>query len=304
MKQQDNIIITCASSGASLTPSMSPYLPITPQEIVDQSVDAAKAGAAVLHLHVRNPADGSPTRDLGIWQEVVPEIRKRCDAIINMSASLGQSAEERVEASLQLRPEIATVIVGSMNYGRFNKAKYYGDPSTFKHQWERDLFGPGSYEVVTNNTFAKIARMIDILADADIAMEFEMYDVGHLYILDHHLSKRDLKRPIIIQFLTGILGGIPSDIEHLLHLKQTSIRLFGEDCELFTHGTGPGNIKAAAYGAMMGTNVRIGQEDNLIERPGVLFKSNAEQVEKLRRIMFELSIEPASVAEARGRLGV
>lgn len=304
MKQNDSTIITCATSGASLTPSMSPYLPITPQEIVQQSVEASAAGAAVLHLHVRNPEDGSPTRDLGIWEEVVPEIRKRCDAIINMSASLGQTAEERLEASLRLRPEIATVIVGSMNYGRFNKAKYYGDTSTFKHQWERELFGPGSYEVVTNNTFAKIARMIDILVDADIAIEFEMYDVGHLYILEHHLSKRDIKRPVIIQFLTGILGGIPSDIEHLLHLKQTSISLFGGDCVLFTHGTGPGNIKAAAYGAMMGTNVRIGQEDNLIERPGKLFKSNAEQVDKIRRIMSELNIETATVTEARQRLGV
>jgi uncharacterized protein (DUF849 family) len=205
---------------------------------------------------------------------------------------------------MELRPEIATVIVGSMNYGRFKKAQDQG-VSEFQHDWEREFYGPNSYGLVTQNTFAKIDRMMDILIEQDILMEFECYDVGHLYILDYHLSrKQGVKRPIILQFLTGILGGIPSSIEHLLHMKQTAERLFGDGMELFIHGTGTQNMKAAAYGGMMGTNIRVGQEDNVTERPGKLFQSNAEQVRKIRRIFEEFDIGIATAKEARQRLGL
>jgi 3,5-dioxohexanoate:acetyl-CoA acetone transferase len=146
--------------------------------------------------------------------------------------------------------------------------------------------------------------MIDILIDNDIAIEFECYDVGHLYILDHHLQKKKLKGPLIVQSLTGILGGIPSDIDHLLHLKRTSERLFGDDVILFTHGTGPNNMRAAAYGGLLGTNIRVGQEDNVTERPGRLFKSNAEQIEKIKRILDEFDIGVMTAADARQRLGL
>ena len=299
------VIVTCAATGAGLTPSMSPYLPITPDQIAEQAIAAAKAGAAVLHLHARNPEDGRPTNDVEVWKQFVPRIRDSCDAVINMSASLGATAEDRAQAVVALRPEIATVIVGSMNYGRFKKAQDLG-MTEFKYDWERELLtGEGAYSVVTQNTFAKIGRLIEILVDNDIAIEFECYDVGHLYILEHHLDKiKGVKRPLIIQFLTGILGGIPSHIEHLLHMKHTAERLFGPDIELFTHGTGPQNMRAAAYGAMMGTNIRVGQEDNLLERKGVLFKSNAEQIEKITRILNEFAIETATPAQARKRLGV
>ena len=165
-----------------------------------------------------------------------------------MSASLGATAEERLDAVLKLKPDIATVIVGSMNYGLFRKAENQGI-SEFKLDWEKEAFGPKSYEIVTNNSFAKIAKMMDMLEDAGIAAEFEVYDVGHLYVLEHHLRKRNLKKPLIVQFLTGILGGSPSEIDHLLHLKRTAERLFGPDLSLFTHGTGLDNIKTAAYGA-------------------------------------------------------
>jgi len=159
--------------------------------------------------------------------------------------------------------------------------------------------------IVTNNNFAKIARMIDMLVDMDVAMEFEAYDVGHLYVLEHHLNRRpDIKRPIILQFLTGILGGIPSEIDHLLHLKRTSERLFGKDVQLFTHGTGTGNIKAAVQGALMGTHIRVGQEDNLFDVGHVPFKSNAAQVEKVKRILSEFGIEFANPTEARKILGL
>lgn len=298
-------IITCAVTGAGLTPSMSPYLPITPAQIAEQSIAAAKAGAAILHLHARNPEDGRPTNDTAVWEQFIPQIRENCDAIINMSASFGATAEERVSAVLAMRPDIATVIVGSMNYGRFKKATDLGADS-FKYDWEKEfLLGEGAYSVVTQNTFAKIGKMIEILVDNDIGIEFECYDVGHLYILEYHLNKiKGVKRPLIVQFLTGILGGIPSDIEHLLHLKQTAERLFGKDMALFIHGTGPQNMRAATAGGLLGTHVRIGQEDNVQERPGVLFKSNVEQVEKIKRILEEFDIGIATTADARRLLGL
>lgn len=297
-------IITCAVTGSGLTPSMSPYLPITPDQIASEAIAAVAAGAAIVHLHARNPEDGSPTNDLAVWEQFIPRIQAESPGIVNMSASRGNTAEERLEAVLKLRPEIATVIVGSMNYARFKKAQDQGI-TEFKYDWERELLtGEASHNVVTNNTFAKIGRMIDILIDQDIAMEFECYDVGHLYILDHHLKGKNVRRPFIVQFLTGILGGIPSDIDHLLHMKRSAERLFGADCQLFVHGTGPNNMRAAAYGGLMGTHIRVGQEDNLIERPGHLYKSNAEQVSKIGRILDELNIEIAGPDEARSVLGL
>jgi 3,5-dioxohexanoate:acetyl-CoA acetone transferase len=303
MSARQTVMITCAATGSTLSPSMSPHLPVTPEEIATQSIDAAKAGAAIIHLHARDPKDGRPTNDPEVWRQFIPRIRENCDAIINMSASMGNTAEDRVDAVLKLRPDIATVIVGSMNYGRFKKAIDQG-VTTFKHDWEKEFYGPASHSIVTQNTFAKIDRMIDILIDNDIAIEFECYDVGHLYILDHHLQKKKLKGPLIVQFLTGILGGIPSDIDHLLHLKRTSERLFGDDVILFTHGTGPNNMRAAAYGGLLGTNIRVGQEDNVTERPGRLFKSNAEQIEKIKRILDEFDIGVMTAADARQRLGL
>jgi uncharacterized protein (DUF849 family) len=278
---------------------------VSPAEIAEQSIDAAKAGAAIVHLHARN-LDGSPTNDPAVWHEFTPTIRKNSDVIINFSASLGPTAEKRLEAVVTERPEIATVIVGSMNYGLFRKGINQGmKPEDFKLTWEKEAFGPRAYEIVTDNNFAKIARMIDMLVDLDIAMEFEAYDVGHLYIVEHHLNRKpNIKRPIILQFLTGILGGITSEIDHLVHLKRTSERLFGGDVQLFTHGTGTGNIKAAVQGALMGTHIRVGQEDNLFDIGHVPFKSNAAQVEKVKRILGEFGIEFATPAEARQILGL
>lgn len=304
MSETNTRIITCAVTGSGLTPSMSPYLPITPSEIVEQAAEAAQAGAAILHLHARNPEDGRPTNDIAIWREIVPALKARTNAIINMSASLGSTAEDRLSGVLDVRPDVATVIVGSMNYGIFRKAEAL-KATEFKYDWEREyFFGGRSYEIVTQNTYAKIARMIDILVDQDIGIEFECYDVGDIYAVEYHVNRvGGLKRPLYVQFLTGILGGIQSNIEHLLHMKQTAEKLFGKDCHLATHGTGPDNMRAACYGALMGTHVRIGQEDNVQERPGVLFKSNAEQVRKIARLMDEFALTPSPVAEARATLG-
>jgi uncharacterized protein (DUF849 family) len=269
-------IITAAITGASLSPSMSPYLPITPDQIAQQSIDAARAGAAIVHLHARNN-DGSPTNDPAVWHAFTPKIRESSD-----------------------------VIVGSMNYGLFRKMENQRTkPEDFKFAWEQEAFSEKAYEIVTNNNFAKIARMIDMLVEMEIAMEFEAYDVGHLYILEHHLNRKpNVKRPVILQFLTGILGGISSEIDHLLYMKRTSERLFGDGVELFTHGTGTGNIRAAVQGALMGTHLRVGQEDNLFDVGHVPFKSNAAQVEKVKRILGEFGIEIASPTEAREILGL
>lgn len=295
-------IITCAVTGASLTPSMSPHLPVTPEQIVDQAVEAAGAGAAILHLHARE-RDGRPTNDTAVWREIVPEIRARSDAIVNMSASLGPTAEDRLSAVLELRPEIATVILGSINYGLFRKAQDQG-VTELRLDWEKQAFGPAAYDIVTDNSFARIDRMLEILLDNDIGIEFECYDVGQLYILEHHLQRHAVKRPIILQFLTGILGGIPSDVEHLAHLTTTARRLFGAEAELFIHGTGTRNMRAATTGGLLGTHIRIGQEDNLVERPGVLFESNAAQVRKIAAIFDALSIPVAGVDEARALLAL
>ncbi|MBW8636340.1 3-keto-5-aminohexanoate cleavage protein [Hoeflea sp. WL0058] len=293
----EKTIITCAATGASLTPSMSPYLPISPEEISTQSVAASKAGAAIIHLHARNP-DGTPTNDTEVWREIVSGIRDNCDSLINMSASLGKTSKERLSAVVELRPDLATVIVGSMNYGLFRKAENQG-VSEFESEWEKEAFGPSSYEIVTDNNFAKIGEMLDILIAEDIAIEFECYDVGHLYILDYHLSKKNVKRPIIVQFLTGILGGIASHPQHLVHMKTTAEQLFGSELKLFIHGTGMANIRTATAGGLLGTHIRIGQEDNLFDKPGVPFESNAAQVERMRLIFDALNIEVANATEAR-----
>jgi uncharacterized protein (DUF849 family) len=280
---------------------MSPHLPVTPEQIVEESLAAAQAGATIVHLHARRPEDGQPTNDYEYWEQFIPEIRSRSDVIINMSTGGGATAEKRVDAALRLRPDIATVVVSSMNYGLFKKAEGF---SSFQHDWEKTRYGEAAYDVITQNSFAKIDRMIDLLIDHDILIEFECYDVGHLYVLDYHLAKKKIRRPLVVQFLTGILGGIPTEVDHLVHMRVTAERLFGKDVELFTHGTLRNNIMAATCGGMMGTNVRVGQEDNLFERPGVPYKSNADQVRKIRRIFDELGVEVASLAEARKRLGL
>ena len=297
----EKIIITVASTGSSLSPSMSDALPYLPEDIARQSIDAVKAGAAIVHLHARDPATGRPTNDCAVWSAMIGEIRAGSDALINMSASLGSAPEDRLSAVLMLRPDYATVIVGSMNYGLFRKVENQ-KATAFAHDWEKELYGPSSYEIVTNNSFKKIDRMIEILIDNDIGIEFECYDVGHLYILDYHLSRRTVRSPIVVQFLTGILGGIGSDVDHLLHMKRTAERLFGRDLRLFIHGTGTRNLRTAMSGALMGTHIRVGQEDSLIDMAGKKFASNAEQVQRVRQALEMLNYQIANADEARSIL--
>jgi uncharacterized protein (DUF849 family) len=293
-------IITCAITGATLSPSMSPYLPYTPDQIVQQAIDAAHAGAAIIHLHARRPADGCPTNDPNVWMQYLPRVKAGCDAIINMSTGGGGTPEERLKPVLTAQPEMATINVSSMTYGMFKKAEGF---SNWKFDWEKDFYGPKSYSVIAENKISDVDRMIDLLSDKGIAIEFECYDVGHIYVLAYLIEKKKFNRPYMLQFITGILGGSPSDIEHLLHMKRSAEQVLGHEFELCMQGTKGNNMQTATYAGMLGANARVGQEDNLFDARGLPYKSNAEQVTKLRRIFDELSIDIATSEEARKRLG-
>lgn len=297
-------IITCSVTGSSFSPSMSPYLPYTPDDIVQQGIDAAHAGAAILHLHARRPEDGRPTADPKVWMQYLPRLKEGCDAIINMTTGGVGTVEERLAAITLARPEMATIIVGSMTYGLFKKAEGFKD---WKFDWEKEFFGPKAYERVPVRTIADVDRMIDVLTDQGVTIEFECYDLGHLYILTYLLEKKKFDRPFMLQFITGILGGSPSDIEHLLHLKRSADEALHDlgynDYELCLQGTQRNNMQTATFSAMLGCNVRVGQEDNLFDARGVPYKSNAEQVCKIRSIFDELQIDVASAEDARKRLG-
>ncbi len=300
MSEKRSTIITCAITGATLSPSMSPYLPYTPDQIVEQAIDAAKAGAAIVHLHARRPEDGKPTSDLGVWMQYLPRIKAGCDAIINMSTGGAGTVEERLGSALKAHPEMATINVASMSYGLFKKAEGF---STWKFEWEKEYYGPKAYERVPVRTIADVNRMIDLLTDQGITIEFECYDVGHIYVLAYLLEKKKFSRPFMLQFITGILGGSPSEVEHLLHMKRSAEQALGTNYELCLQGTKKNNMQTAVYAGMWGHNARVGQEDNLFDSRGVPYKSNAEQVTKLRRIFEELYIDIATPEEARKRLG-
>jgi uncharacterized protein (DUF849 family) len=300
MTQSRKSIITCAITGATLSPSMSPYLPYTSDQIVQQAIDAAHVGAAIVHLHARRPEDGRPTSDFSVWMQYLPRIKAGCDAIINMSTGGAGIVEERLASTLGAQPEMATINVSSMTYGLFKKAEGF---TNWKFDWEKELYGPKSYQRVAERKISDVDRMIDLLTEKGITIEFECYDVGHIYVLAYLIEKKKFNRPYMLQFITGILGGSPSDIEHLLHMKRSAEQVLGYDYELCLQGTQRNNMQTATYAGMLRANVRVGQEDNLFDARGVPYKSNAEQVSKIRRIFDELSIEIATPEEARKRLG-
>jgi uncharacterized protein (DUF849 family) len=297
-----NVIITCAVNGGTLSPSFSPYIPLTVEDTVNQAIAASKAGAAVIHLHARRPEDGRPTADLGIWKEILSGVKAGCDSVINMTTggAPGMTPEERLGPVLAMSPEMATINVGSMNYGLFKKSEGITE---WKYEWEKEFFGPRAHGLVADNKFNDVDRMIDLVNERDIAIEFECFDVGHIYIVAHHFKKKNFKRKFLLQFITGILGGIPSDFEHLLHMKRSADDAFGPDYELCIQGTQMANIRSGVLAGLVGANIRIGLEDNVADKPGKLFTSNEEQVSKIVRIMNELNIGIAGPEEARKRLG-
>ena len=301
MARNGKVIITCAVTGAIHTPTMSPHLPLTPDEIAAQAIGAAEAGASILHLHARDPEDGRPTPDPGVFMQFLPRIKQNTDAVINVTTGggLGMTVEERLAAALVAKPEVASLNMGSMNFGIFPAADRFSD---WKHDWEEPYLR-GTDDFIFRNTFRDIERILQELGEAHgTRFEFECYDVGHLYNLAHFLDRGLVKPPMLVQTIFGILGGIGPDKENLLFMKQTADRLFGDDYEWSILGAGRHQMSLCTMGAMMGGNVRVGLEDSLFAGKGRLAASNAEQVAKIRRIVEELSLEVASPAEARARL--
>lgn len=291
-------IISCAVTGAVHTPSMSPHLPITPDQIASQAIEAAEAGASILHLHARNPENGRPSPDPDIFMQFLPRIKQSTDAVVNISTggSWIMSLEERLAAAELASPELASLNMGSMNFGMYPMLNRYKE---FQHSWERDLL-EGSRETIFRNTFADIENILERLGKGHgTKFEFECYDTGHLYTLAHFLDRKLVTPPLFVQSIFGILGGQGADTETLMHAKRTADRLFGDDYHWSIMASGKFQLPFATMGALNGANVRVGLEDSLYAGKGRLATSNAEQVSIMRTVLEALSIEIATPAEAR-----
>ncbi len=297
---QGKVIITCAVTGSIHTPSMSPYLPVTPDEIAAAAIGAAKAGAAIVHLHARNPRDGSPTQDPAVFKQFLPKIKAASDVVVNLTTGGAptMSIEERLQPALRLKPEVASLNMGSMNFGLYEMLGRYKE---FKHDWEKPYLA-GSDERIFKNSFKDIAYILQSCADNDTRFEIECYDIGHLYTAAHFLERRLLKPPLFIQSVFGIRGGIGPHPEDVLHMKRTADRLFGDAFYWSVLGAGRNQMFIAAMSAVMGGNVRVGLEDSLWLGRGQLAESNAAQVSKARRILEELGFAVASPSNARDML--
>ena len=295
------VIITCAVTGSIHTPTMSPHLPVTPDEIADQAVEAAQAGAAILHLHARNPETGQPTADPDVFMQFLPRIKKECDAVINITTggSSLMSLEERLAAPNLAQPEMASLNMGSMNFGLFPMKRRHDE---WLHDWEPKLLD-ATREVVFKNSFADIEQIFSQLGEGHgTRFEFECYDVGHIQTLAFYLREGLIQKPVFVQFVLGVLGGIDSSPESLMHMKATADRLLGDNYQFSVLSAGRLQIPLATIGAILGGNVRVGLEDSLLIGRGKLAQSNAEQVRKIRLILEELGYEIASPDDAREML--
>ncbi len=295
------VIITCAVTGSVHTPSMSPYLPLTPNEIASEAIAAAEAGAAVLHLHARDPRDGRPTADPDVFFEFLPRIKQSTNAVVNITTggSLGMSMDDRLAAPLRARPELCSLNMGSMNFGIFQAAERI---SQWRYDWEQ-AYVEKTRELVVSNTFAQIERVIRELGEGcGTRFECECYDVGHLYTLAHFLDRNLLQPPLFVQTIFGILGGIGPHPEDLAHMKRTADRLFGPDYHWSILAAGRHQMPLVTMGALMGGNVRVGLEDSLYLGPGQLAHGNADQVRKIRGILENLGLGVATPDEARALL--
>lgn len=296
----NKVIITCAITGSIHTPSMSPYLPVTPVEIAASAIEAAEAGAAIVHLHARDPKDGRPTQDPELFRQFVPRIREACDVVINITTGGAptMSVEERLQPALQLQPEVASLNMGSMNFGLYEMLDRFKE---FKHDWERPYLA-GSEERIFRNTFKDIAYILQSCSENDTRFEIECYDIGHLYTAAHFLDRGLVKAPLLIQSVFGLRGGIGGHVEDLVHMRRTADRLFGKDYVWSVLGAGRSQMPFAAMSAAMGGNVRVGLEDSLWDGPGRLAETNATQVRRIRTIIEALSLEVATPDEARTML--
>ena len=297
------VIITCAVTGSIHTPTMSPHLPLTPDEIAADGAAAAEAGASILHLHARNPEDGSPTPDPDVFMAFLPRIKQQSDAVINITTGggMGMSLDERLAAPRRASPEMTSLNMGSMNFGIYPMLERYG---SFKHDWERKHL-ESSRDFIFRNTFKDIEYIMKELGEGHgVKFEFECYDVGHLYNLAHFVDRGLVKPPLFVQTIFGILGGIGADHENLMHMRRIADKLFGADYRWSILAAGKHQMSFVTMGAMMGGNVRVGLEDSLYVARGELARSNADQVAKVRRIVEDLSLEVATPAEARAMLGL
>lgn len=301
MKHSEKTIVTCAITGSVHTPSMSPHLPITSSDIAEQSIAAVEAGAAILHLHARDPVDGRPTASPDAFMDFLPMIKERTDAVINITTGGGatMTLEERLAAPHRIRPEMTSLNMGSMNFGLFQAAK----PSTqWRFDWEKDYL-LGTYDTVAYNTFEVVDRIIREIGDGyGTRFECECYDVGQLYNLAYFADRGLLKPPFLIQCIFGLLGGIGADPVNLTHMVTIADKLFGDDYYLSVLAAGRHQIPFACQSAAMGGNVRVGLEDSLYSARGVLAKNNAEQVTHICKILRSMSRDIASPSEARAML--
>lgn len=295
------VIITCATTGSIHTPTMSPHLPITPNEVAEQSIAAAEAGAAIIHLHARDPDDGKPTPDPNVFMQFLPRIKQSCESVINITTGggHGMTLQERLAAPLQAQPEMCSLNMGSMNFGLYPMLDRYKD---FKYEWEVKHL-ENSRDFIFRNTFRDIEYILKELGEGHgTRFEFECYDVGHLYNLAHFLDRGLVKPPLFIQTIFGILGGIGADHENLMHMRRMCDKLFGDAYQWSVLAAGRHQLSFVTTSAIMGGNVRVGLEDSLYAGKGRLATSNAEQVSIVRSILEKLSLEIASPAEARQML--
>jgi uncharacterized protein (DUF849 family) len=295
------IIITCAVTGSIHTPSMSPYLPVTAEEITDHAVGAAEAGASILHLHARNPETGQPSAEVDHFMGFLPRIKQATDAVLNISTggSAVMTLDQRLAAPKRAQPEMCSLNMGTMNFALYPAADRISD---WKHDWE-EPFLRDSDDLVFKNTPRDIARILTEMGEERGArFEFECYDVSHLYMLRHFMDRGLVKAPVFVQFVFGVLGGIGPDPENLTHMKLIADKLFGSDYAFSVLAAGRHQMPLITMGATMGGHVRVGLEDSLMIARGQLAKTNAEQVAKIRRIVEDLGREVATPAEAREML--
>jgi uncharacterized protein (DUF849 family) len=294
------VIITCAVTGAIHTPSMSPYLPVTPDQIAEAAIGAAKAGAAIVHLHARNPADGSPSQDPALFRQFLPQIKEGCDAVINLTTGGAptMSLQDRLRPVHEFKPEVASLNMGSMNFGLYPMLKRF---SHFKHAWEAPYLA-GSEDRIFRNTFADIAHILQSCSDNGTRFEIECYDIGHLYTAAHFIDRGLIEPPFLIQSVFGLLGGIGTHPEDVIHMRRTADRLFGDDYQWSVLPAGRHQTHIGAQAAAMGGHVRVGLEDSLWNGPGELARTNADQVLRMRKILEGMSLSVATAEDARAIL--
>jgi len=302
MRKSNKVIVSCAVTGSIHVPTMSPYLPITADQIAENAIGAAEAGAAILHLHARNEQTGQPSQAPEDFARFLPRIKQSCNAVVNITTGggLGMTLDQRLAAANWAKPEVASMNMGSLNFGIFGAAEKLKE---YKYDWERPYLEM-TRDFILSNTFTQIERGLKELGQHGTKFEFECYDIGHLYNLAHFRDRGMVEGPMFIQGVFGILGGIAPELEHLLHMRATADKLFGDDYYLSVLAAGRHQMPFATTNAIMGGHVRVGMEDSIFIEKGKLAQSNGEQVAKIVRILKELSIDVATPDEARQMLGL